>query len=732
MTAANYLTSTPELRERYDVTVYQQGWQLGGKGATGRDPREGYADRIYEHGLHMWLGWYHNAFETIQNVYAEWNMAPNNPFKQNGWKDAFEPQRLYTLQQNVEPHHGPTEWHSRSITMPQLPGTPGQGTTLMELAHYLEKLLRAIEDLFRNHSGFHEHRETGIGDVLVPVEKFLKLAKKTEEGLPHHERVHDEAHAHLRPVIHGAARLRRAQPWADDAGEVQDPEPLTPTEHSELLAMAEHFLEGFQRWLGHPAIRFLTRASADLKWYWEIFDFMAATGLGIIRDVIPHGVASINSESFHNWIGRHGADRDTQWCALTRAVYNLAFAFEGGVASNTDPRTAKFEAGTALMVNLRVGLGYKDAPMFRMMAGMGDTIFTPLYEVLAKQRGVKFEFFKRVTNLALSPDKKLISEIELDVQAKVKGGPANYHPLFNLRFREDNTELPVWPNEPLWDQLEDGPALKAWLEAHDTTLNSAWCDKKVGTQTLVNGVDFDYVVLGISVAGVKLITPELSAASPAWADMVDKIATVQTRAVQLWTKPELQNLGWTDGNTIQTTYAEPLDTWAVMTDVLRRENWAGADKPHSLHYFCGPLDGPAQPPLADPTYPRKKTDQVKSDATTWLNDEIAHMWPDAVSGGTFDYDVLTDPEHQSGVARLDSQYFRANVDPSERYVNSFPNTSIYRLRSDQSGFLNLFLAGDWTISSVNGGCVEAAVESGMAASRGICGVPSKIVNYPDP
>ena len=52
MTAAFELTATPELRERYDVTLYQLGWRLGGKGASGRNARA--HDRIEEHGLHVW------------------------------------------------------------------------------------------------------------------------------------------------------------------------------------------------------------------------------------------------------------------------------------------------------------------------------------------------------------------------------------------------------------------------------------------------------------------------------------------------------------------------------------------------------------------------------------------------------------------------------------------------------------------------------------------------------
>src|SRR5262249_29402696 len=60
--AAAYDLTRPELGGRYRVTVYQQGWRLGGKGASGRGP----AGRIEEHGLHLWMGWYENAFRLLR------------------------------------------------------------------------------------------------------------------------------------------------------------------------------------------------------------------------------------------------------------------------------------------------------------------------------------------------------------------------------------------------------------------------------------------------------------------------------------------------------------------------------------------------------------------------------------------------------------------------------------------------------------------------------------------
>src|SRR5580700_8141232 len=87
MTAAFELTATPELRERYDVTVYQMGWRLGGKGASGRNMN--CAARIEEHGLHIWFGFYDNAFALMRRCYEELDRPEGAPLATIG--DAFKP-----------------------------------------------------------------------------------------------------------------------------------------------------------------------------------------------------------------------------------------------------------------------------------------------------------------------------------------------------------------------------------------------------------------------------------------------------------------------------------------------------------------------------------------------------------------------------------------------------------------------------------------------------------------
>ena len=67
MAAVFGITDREGWQDKFDITVYQPGWRLGGKGASGRGP----GGRIEEHGLHVWLGFYENAFKLLRECYAE-------------------------------------------------------------------------------------------------------------------------------------------------------------------------------------------------------------------------------------------------------------------------------------------------------------------------------------------------------------------------------------------------------------------------------------------------------------------------------------------------------------------------------------------------------------------------------------------------------------------------------------------------------------------------------------
>jgi hypothetical protein len=79
-----------------------------------------------------------------------------------------------------------------------------------------------------------------------------------------------------------------------------------------------------------------------------------------------------------------------------------------------------------------------------------------------------------------------------------------------------------------------------------------------------------------------------------------------------------------------------------------------------------------------------------------------------------------------GEERFDTQYWRSNVDPSERYTLALPGTTSARIRPDNTGFYNLTICGDWVDNGFYIGAAEGAVISGMLAFRATTGQPLPI------
>jgi uncharacterized protein with NAD-binding domain and iron-sulfur cluster len=233
--------------------------------------------------------------------------------------------------------------------------------------------------------------------------------------------------------------------------------------------------------------------------------------------------------------------------------------------------------------------------------------------------------------------------------------------------------------------------------------------------------DFDTVVLAIPVGAHPYICAELIEQSPRWQAMVESLGTIYTQAFQLWLNADMHELGcdWPQATT--GGYLEPFDTYADMRQLIERESW-GDGEVGSIAYFCNVMPTPSGlPSREDRDLPKRAARQVKANALAFLRDAVAPLWPAAVHRypTEFRWELLVDDRGRCGAERFDSQFWRANVDPSERYVQSLPGTSQYRLAPDETGFENLVFAGDWTRCGLNSGCVEAAVISGLLAAAAV-------------
>ena len=686
MTAAFELTNTQELRDKYEVTVYQMGWRIGGKGASGRNAE--YFERIEEHGLHIWFGFYENGFQTMDRLYREMGRSPNHPLAT--WQDAFKPTDDIVLFDRYKKQWIPGQFH-----IPRNNSLPTDNTVLPNFWDMAQMAMgwawEVIEDLLDNQKFlFPNNPKTGDWQ---PPDWFHEVAKdvKVDFSLLEHA-------VEFAPFIF-AHKLAEARS--------KFPEKYTDEEHYNFF---HQHTGSFMTWLWDHVVQ--PNIDNDvLRVFFTFLDTAVALFRGVIEDkLLINGFDQINHLEFRAWLSQKGArDITIKSGPLLRAVYDVAFAYTDG--DRTQPNMA---AGSAARGLMRLGLTYKGAFMWKMQAGMGDTIFSPFYEVL-KRRGVHFKFFHWVTNLGLSKDKKFVDSI--DVVEQVKLNVAEYNPLVTVK------DLPCWPSEPKWQQIEHGEKLRKKgvnLEETPNPLNHK-------PTTLKRGEDFDSVVLGISVAALPAITKELinDTKNPRFKAMIDNSATVQTQAFQLWMNQDLvQGLKWKfNQNSVAGTYVEPLDTYCDMSHLISRENWPPQYNLDSIAYFCGVLKDKKDKPEETQESADK---EVHKNAINFLKNDAHGIWP-AAQLKDFNWDWLIDPKNQAGSKRFDSQYWRANFQPTERYVITPAGSVQYRLKTDESGYANLYLAGDWIKNGFDLGCVEAAVMSGMMTSRAICGSPDYII-----
>jgi uncharacterized protein with NAD-binding domain and iron-sulfur cluster len=641
LTAAFEITNAPDWKDHYEITVYQLGWRLGGKGASGRNADE--YQRIEEHGLHILLGFYDNAFRVLKACYDELGRPPDAPLAT--WQDAFKPHSYVVLMEKVGDRYVP--W---PLDFPRNTDEPGTGGVLPTPWAMIEMMLGWLKQLFRD-------------------------SPRLPDQHPNLDNAHD------------ASKTRNHHSVRDELKELHD-------------------------WL-HDRADNIER-HIDWRRDFVTIDLAVAAIKGMIESGVifpPHDFFKLDTMDFADWLSSHGAHRISVSSAYITGMYDLGFSQPGQVG-----------AGTGLNGTLRLVWTYKGAVMWKMQAGMGDTIFAPLYQVLSR-RGVKFEFFQRVDKLELSDDKRRVARITIGQQATVKG---DYDPLVPVKG------LPCWPSTPRYDKLVQGEALR---DSGDNLEDwwTAWQDP-VPPRVLRDGVEFHTVILGCSVAIFPYIASDLMAASTPLATMVNALGTTQTQAMQLWLSRDLAGLGWTLPSPVLDGYAEPMDTWADMTHLLPREDWPADAMPKNLAYLCSPLPDlqpPPLPPRSDHGYSQRQAQRVHENAIAWLKRWTSGLWPDAClpdDPTCLDWSLLVAPRSTTtGPDRFDTQYWIATLNPSDRYVLALPDTVNLRLGTSGAGFDNLLLTGDYLRTGLNVGCVEAAVMAGMHASRAICGRPEEIV-----
>ncbi|MEO8605643.1 MAG: NAD(P)-binding protein [bacterium] len=704
----------------YAITVYQQGWRLGGKGASSRNAIHG--DRIEEHGLHVLFGCYENTFRILREIYdtelpkavsalqqrKEWAWLPK-PWTFN---DAFEGHDLVVMEEAVGDQWEP--WLTDAVAA--RPGQPGirdganDGSQQLDPWHIL-------------------HTTT---DWAIAWAQRIPAAKEGEDGRPPLEpgALLDFVSQEVKRAIE--ALERGEKPPLQAVAYLVNARALLRRVLNEEIERAEHVWQAAAdsllvvwRWLRLPSVDHAFEHLATLaRRALGGLDFILTMTLGLIDDkVLPNCTTwfDIDDYDLRDWLARKGALDVTLRSPIVQGLYAAVFSSDMRPDVERPSRAERLAAGTILHVLLRA-THYKGHLFYRMRAGMGETIFTPLYLVLLA-RGVQFKFFHRVTGLRLSADRTFVARISFERQAAPKPSAPEYVPLRQFPRRAGGTTSPLacWPQGPDSAQLDLPKSLRERLSTK-ASQNSYWAglenwwDEREGERwDHTPGEESEHVVLGISVGAFSSICRELieDRDNPAFADMAASVLTTQTQAAQLWINQDLTALGWPAAGgraPIVIPFAAPLDTWADMTHLAAQESVSGVKH---IAYLCAALwDEEPQPPARrDPGYVARQRARVRGNLVRWLDTSAGVLWPKATTSGKFNRSLL--------IGGLGKQYSCAVENPSDRYVLAVPGSSAKRLRAHESGYANLYLAGDWTKTALSIGCLEAATMSGIAAARAI-------------
>ena len=667
------------------------------------------------------MGSYENAFRLIRECYAELG-RDRRKCRIADWRDAFSPAPFIGLAKRSP---NGTYWNFLSYFPPGdgLPGDPIGKNDPFTVTFYLARtasILRTLLLAVQASRSARTSTEAGSG---------RSKTGRSNQSVPNSGETAADPSKRI-------ARLVGLGLIATTAGLVEAVEMLETV----IASRSTYPVNGITQLLeviaasARRQIEAMVENDPELLVFWHGIDLAMASMRGIIRFGLvsdPRGFDAINDYDFREWLRINGASENSLDSPFIRGAYDLVFAYEDG-----DYERPRHGAGVALRGALRMLFSSRGAIFWKMHAGMGDVVFAPMYELLSK-RGVAFRFFHRLEKVRLANPSDLAPEerayvkaLEFDVQAKVKNGK-EYEPL------RDVAGLPCWPSKPDYLQLIEGGK----FEREERDFESHWDRRHVATKTLRVTEDFDFVVLGVGLGAIPHACQDLIQRDQRWRDMVKHLKTVNTQAFQIWLREDMEQLGWRDPPLALSAFVQPFETWADMSHLIREERWK--NNPKAIAYFCSVLKDPVSPrEVSADGYLRRRRLEVRDNAIRYLNHEIVQLWPKVTRRDEFRWDLLMDPKekasgrkaHRCSEARFDSQYWTANVNPSDQYVLSLPGTQKYRISPLDNTYDNLTIAGDWTTCGLDAGCVEAAVISGRLAAHAISSSPAleEIVAFDHP
>ena len=408
------------LRERFEVIVYELGWQLGGKGASGRAPHRGAGAggrRIQEHGLHIWFGFYEHAFGMLRDAYEESGLAAGDDW----WRAPFEKCDAVSLYEQRDDG----TWVRHSIKLPRRRRF-GSRTADRAAASRIGRMLARTTRLIA--TGLRTELGATIGGGAWPAadDHTSRVASTLDQIAAEFDgsrlRVLGRRRAASRRHAAGFSRL-------DDARAAD----VDRQRSNGCLASSRRRPRSAARAAG---------VTEPIERLWRgVLELVTAALTGIVRD-------DVLWRGFGPWTRRISENGSS-----ATAPVMSAGAFAGSArAVRPDVRISRRRQASAEPGRREGPPVAADDDQLRGRVHVADARRDGRRGVRAavpgaEQRGVSFHFFSEVTRLRLMPGRPVIDAIELTRHATVAAGADAYDPLERIG------DWWCWPAEPDRAQL---------------------------------------------------------------------------------------------------------------------------------------------------------------------------------------------------------------------------------------------------------------------------------------
>jgi hypothetical protein len=755
LAAASVLAENPA----YEVHVYQVGWRAGGKCATGREPG---SLRAKQNGSHYLFGCYHNAFRLIRKAHGVLAARGERDFG-TFHGDFVARNLLVGAQRYTSARNGKLkgDWFRYLPQNLETPGDPRKFPSPFDcILMAAQFLLGTVIDLltclifFRTDS----ERFSGVRWLL----RVFPLSPFEPGRWPRF----------VRGVLLPLRFVFNELLWAPAA---------------KLLGVLGVFVVfvvpgGWLEWLRSrwrqiwPKFISVARDGARLGTKLgqklhvacarriERLFIVADLGLTVLRGYykddldLPGGYARIDRYDFRAWLKRHGADDTTANSALVETWYDAVIAYPQGV-KRLSPDGSELEhdggscaAGVVVHAMLCALLGFKGAFAYQMRAEVGDSFVAPIVRAL-ELSGVTFHFYHRVQKIVVDDAARAVTRLEFSRQTEGDGVGADFV-LVPDQGKPGKPLRKAWPDAPQ-RQVPAGPG--------DLPIDSYYSRVEVEPVTLVRrgtpgeraAGEFDLVISALPIGIVEDVL--VDAAGHRLADVpgpfrecFTNVESTESQAIRVWfsvplgaKKAKGRSLGWEHDPPILSGYQGSHSTWEDNSQAVDVQALPEDQQPKTIATVFGPLptrlDDQRVLDVRAPDHYTTQLARARQAADAFIAKYMLDLWPGLTlaAGATdrttteVDWTSFIDTTGGVGQARFAWQHVSANVGPMESYVMTFPGKHRYRLAPDESGYRNLFLAGDWTRNGVEVGTVEGAVVSGLKAARAITGADVPIVGGED-